>query len=183
MLYTKRGDDGTTKTFGCDQRISKSSTTAEALGSLDEINSFLGLCKVRSSEAGFKVGDKSFEEIVHSLQESLFSIQAELAGADKHIGEEKVKELEQLIGQAESEMPPIKTFFISGGTELGATFDVARTIARRAERRVVGVSDEGVTKLGAETLRFMNRLSSILYALARLSNYKSGIKETAPSYE
>ena len=182
MLYTKRGDDGTTKTFGCDQRISKSSTTAEALGSLDEINSFLGLCKVRSSESGFKVGDKSFEEIVHSLQESLFSIQAELAGADKHIGEEKVKELEQLIGQAESEMPPIKTFFISGGTELGATFDVARTIARRAERRVVGVSDEGVTKLGAETLRFMNRLSSILYALARLSNHKSGIKETAPSY-
>lgn len=182
MLYTKKGDDGTTKTFGCDQRISKSSNIAEALGSLDEINSFLGLCKVKSKESGFKIGEKSFEAIVHSLQESLFMVQAELAGADKHIGEEKVKEVESWIDSAEKEMPPIKTFFISGGTELGATFDVARTIARRAERRVVGVNAEGVVKLGTETLQFMNRLSSILYALARLSNHKSGIKESAPSY-
>ncbi len=182
MFYTKKGDDGTTKTFGCDQRISKSSNIAEALGSLDEINSFLGLCKVKSAEAGFKIGEKSFEEIVHTLQENLFMVQAELAGADKHIGGEKVKEVEGWIDSAEKEMPPIKTFFISGGTELGATLDVARTIARRAERRVVGVNAEGTVKLGAETLRFMNRLSSILYALARLSNHKSGIKESAPSY-
>jgi len=182
MLYTKKGDDGTTKTFGCDQRISKSSNIAEALGSLDEINSFLGLCKVKSGEVGFKIGERSFEEIVHRLQENLFMIQAELAGADKHIGEDKVKEVEAWIDSAEREMPPIKTFFISGGTELGATFDVARTISRRAERRVVGVNAEGLVKLGAETLQFMNRLSSILYALARLSNHKSGIKESAPSY-
>lgn len=182
MLYTKKGDDGTTKTFGCDQRISKSSNIAEALGSLDEINSFLGLCKVRSGESRFKIGEKSFETVVHSLQENLFMVQAELAGADKHIGGEKIKEVEGWIDEAEKEMPPIKTFFISGGTELGATFDVARTIARRAERRVVGVNAEGLVKLGAETLQFMNRLSSILYALARLSNHKSGIKESAPSY-
>jgi len=182
MLYTKKGDDGTTKTFGCDQRVSKSSNIAEALGSLDEINSFLGLCKVKSAESGFKIRDKSFEEIVHRLQENLFMVQAEVAGADKHIGEEKVKEVENWTDLAEKEMPPIKTFFISGGTELGATFDVARTIARRAERRVVGINQEGLVKLGAETLQFMNRLSSILYALARLSNHKSGIKETAPSY-
>lgn len=189
MLYTKKGDDGTTKTFGCDQRISKSSNIAEALGSLDEINSFLGLCKVKSGEVGFKIGDKPFEEIVHRLQENLFMVQAELAGADKHIGVEKVKEVEGWIDEAEKEMPPIKTFFISGGTELGATFDMARTIARRAERRVVGVNADPSTgsgqegmKLGAETLQFMNRLSSILYALARLSNHKSGIKESAPSY-
>lgn len=182
MLYTKKGDDGTTKTFGCDQRISKSSNIAEALGSLDEINSFLGLCKVKSGESGFKIGERSFESIVHRLQENLFMVQAELAGADKHIGGEKVKEVEGWIDEAEKEMPPIKTFFISGGTELGAVFDVARTIARRAERRVVGVSAGGVIKLGTETLQFMNRLSSILYALARLSNHKSGIKESAPSY-
>ena len=182
MLYTRKGDEGTTKTFGCDQRISKSSAVAEALGSLDEINSFLGLCKVRSAEAGFKIGEKTFEQMVHSLQENLFTVQAELAGADKHIGEEKVKEVEIWIDEAEKEMPPIKTFFISGGTDMAATFDVARTIARRAERRVVGVNEEGLVKLGEETLKFMNRLSSILYALARLSNHKSGIKETAPSY-
>ena len=182
MLYTKKGDDGTTKTFGCDQRVSKSSNIAETLGSLDEINSFLGLCKIKSAESKFRIGEKTFEEIVHCLQENLFTVQAELAGADKHINAEKVKEVENWIDLAEKEMPPIKTFFISGGTELGAIFDIARTIARRAERRVVGVNSEGVVKLGIETLQFMNRLSSILYALARLSNHKSGIKETAPSY-
>lgn len=182
MLYTKKGDDGTTKTFGCDQRVSKSSNIAETLGSLDEINSFLGLCKVKSAKTGFKIGEKSFEEIVHRLQENLFMVQAEVAGADKHLSDEKVKEVENWIDLAEKEMPPIKTFFISGGTELGATFDVARTIARRAERRVVGINQEGLVELGAETLQFMNRLSSILYVLARLSNHKSGIKESAPSY-
>ncbi|MFZ2048862.1 MAG: cob(I)yrinic acid a,c-diamide adenosyltransferase [Minisyncoccia bacterium] len=182
MLYTKKGDDGTTKTFGCDQRVSKSSSVAEALGSLDEINSYLGLCKVKSVESQLKVGGDSFGKIVHILQENLFMVQAELAGADKHIEEGKVKQVEDWIDLAEHEMPPIKTFFISGGSDIAATFDVARTIARRAERRVVGVNEEGLVKLGAETLKFMNRLSSILYALARLSNHKSGIKETAPSY-
>ena len=182
MLYTKKGDDGTTKTFGCDQRISKSSAIAEALGSLDEINSFLGLCKVKSEEAQLKVGGDSFARIVHILQENLFMVQAELAGADKHIGEEKVKQVENWIDLVEHEMPPIKTFFISGGSDIAATFDVASTIARRAERRVVGVNAENSIKLGEQTLKFMNRLSSILYALARLSNHKSGIKETPPSY-
>jgi len=182
MLYTRKGDDGMTKTFGCDQRISKSSAVAEALGSLDEINSFLGLVKVKSKEAGFKIGEKSFEEVVHTLQENLFTVQAETAGADKHIALEKVTEVENWIDLAEKEMPPIKTFFISGGTELGAMFDISRTIARRAERRIVGVNDGGIVKLGVDTLKFMNRLSSVLYALARLSNHKSGIKESAPSY-
>ena len=84
-LYTGKGDDGTTKTFGCDQRISKSSAIAEALGALDEINSFLGLVKVKSSGSGFKLGENSFESLVHRLQENLFTVQAELAGADKKI--------------------------------------------------------------------------------------------------
>ena len=194
MLYTGKGDNGTTTIFRGDppapdqsggragQRISKSSNIAEALGSLDEINSFLGLVKVRSAESKFSIGEKTFESIVHRLQENLFMVQAEVAGADKHIGADKVKEVEDLIALVEKELPPIKTFFISGGTELGASFDFARTVARRAERRVVAVSEERVVQVGAETLRFLNRLSSILYALARLSNHKSGIKESAPSY-
>jgi len=182
MLYTRKGDDGTTKTFGCDQRVSKSSMIAEALGSLDEINSFLGWVKVKSGESGFSLGERSFESVVHSLQENLFIIQAEVAGADKHITSEKVLEIEGWIALAEEELPPIKTFFISGGSELGAMFDIARTIARRAERRVVAVFEESQQKVGGETLKFLNRLSSMLYALARLSNHKSGIKESAPSY-
>jgi cob(I)alamin adenosyltransferase len=183
MLYTRKGDTGTTKTFGCDQRISKSSAIAEALGSLDEINSFLGLCKVKSEEIGLVLDDQKFSDIVHEIQQTLFIIQAELAGADKKVTEEKVVGLETLIDMIEKVLPPIKTFFISGGTELAATFDIARTIARRAERRVVAVSEEKLREIGPETLKYLNRLSSILYALARLSNHLSGINEQSPTYK
>lgn len=183
MLYTRAGDKGTTKTFGCDQRISKSSAIAEALGSLDEVNSFLGLCKVSPKAKSYKLKAASFSDIVHQVQQNLFVVQAELAGSPKRIEKEKVTEVETLVDLAEKALPPIKTFFISGGTELAALFDVSRTLARRAERRVVAVSEEKKRKVGADTLAYLNRLSSLLYALARLSNHKSGIKEVAPSYK
>src|SRR3989338_11146331 len=89
MLYTRKGDTGTTKTFGCDQRGSKSSSIAEALGSLDEINSFLGLLKIK---AGGDVAEK-----IGQIQQDLFIIQAELAGAPKTISPEKIKWLEEII--------------------------------------------------------------------------------------
>lgn len=211
-LFTGKGDNGTTKVFGCDQRISKSSSIAEALGSLDEINSFLGLCKVQASFLNYSLGAEKIAEIVHDIQKNLFIIQAELAGADKTIEERKVKDLEDIINSIEKILPPIKSFFISGsspfleekqlgGAGLGAIFDIARTIARRAERRVVQVNEEwlnktlfekdfpsqngeqnGVKGIGAHTLAYLNRLSSILYALARYSNHLAGIKEEAPDY-
>lgn len=183
MLYTRKGDNGTTKTFGCDQRISKSSSIAEALGSLDEINSLLGLCKVKSADQGFSVPDgRPFAEVVGEVQHNLFIIQAELAGADKHLVEVKVKGIEGVIDAIEQELPPITSFFVSGGTELAATFDYARTVARRAERRVVQVVKEEALVLGDFTLPYLNRLSSLLYALARLSNHKSGKLEEPPTY-
>ncbi len=183
MLYTRKGDDGKTKTFGCDQRISKSSAVAEALGALDETNSYLGLCKVAAEASGFKIGNKKFSDIVHATQENLFIIGAEIAGAGKSMTDEKIKEIEMLVDAAEKELPPIKTFFISGGTELAARFDVARTVARRMERRVILSREEGLTKIGDSTLGYLNRLSSLLYALARLTNHKYSIKESAPKYE
>lgn len=183
MLYTRKGDNGTTKTFGCDQKVSKSSLITEALGNLDEINSFLGLCKVASSKTNYKVNEIKFSDIVHGIQENLFTVQAELAGAPKRVGESKVKEAEMLIDSAEKELPPIHSFFIAGGTELAALFDIARTVSRRAERRVVAVADEGVTKVDEHTLAYLNRLSSLLYALARLSNHKAGIVEPSPKYK
>ena len=207
MLYTKKGDDGTTKTFGCDQRISKSSNITEALGSLDEIKSFLGLCKVQAAFLDFKLGDSSLAEIVHEIQKNLFIVQAELAGAEKSIDEKKVKELEEIIDGIEKELPPIKSFFVSGGPAdvtkwqqsgagLGAIFDIARTIARRAERRVIAVSEDiaqpalpvsgeeskNKKQISKYTMAYLNRLSSILYALARYSNHKVGIMEESPDY-
>ena len=182
-LFTGKGDDGNTKAYGCDQRMSKSSAVAEALGSLDEINSFLGLCKVAAEKRSFVVANKKIETIVHSLQETLFMIQAQVAGSDMDVPEGKIKELEEIIDACEKEISPIKNFFISGGTELAANFDIARTIARRAERRAVAVSEEGKVNIQPTTLAFLNRLSSILYALARLSNYISGITEESPNYK
>lgn len=183
-LFTGKGDNGTMKTFGCDQRMSKSSAIAEALGALDEVNSFLGLVKVEAKVSGFETSTgKKLSDLVQETQENLFIIQAEVAGADKHIEEVKVKEAEEIINAIEKELPPIHTFFISGGTKLAALFDVSRTMARRAERRVVTIHDEGVRSIGVHTLAYLNRLSSVLYALARLSNHKSDFEEKAPSYK
>ncbi len=182
MLYTGKGDDGTTKFFGADkQRVSKSSPIAEALGNLDELNSLLGLVKVKSLEANLKVLDQSFASVVEGIQENLFTISAHIAGADKVVTGEKVKEIEVIIAECEKELPPIKTFSIAGGTELSTLFDFARTLARRAERRVVVLNEE-INPIAPEILRYLNRLSSILFALARLTNHRSGIKESAPRY-
>ena len=183
MLYTRKGDAGTTGTFGCCQRMSKNSSQAEALGALDEVNSFLGLAKVCSMKKDFMLCDKKFSEIVYMVQQNLFIIQTELAGTPMTIVAEKIVEIEKLTDAAEKEMPPIRTFFISGGTELASLFDVSRTLARRAERRVVAVYEEGKVTVGPHTLAYLNRLSSLLYALARLSNHKCGITESAPQYK
>ncbi len=226
-LFTGKGDNGTTrlyggqaKAFGRDGLISKSSDIAEALGSMDEINSFLGLCKVQAAYLGYKLDETPLSQIVHDIQRNLFIIQAELAGADKTIEAEKVKETESIINKIEAKLPPIKSFFISGGpgeitkdemagAGLGAIFDIARTIARRAERRVTALAEaqtlslfenlsrekaDGeknggeITKqeiqkgIGQYTRSYLNRLSSILYALARYSNFLAGIQEEAPDY-
>ena len=185
MLYTRKGDAGTTKDFKSrpGERKSKGSCQTEALGALDELNSFLGLVKVKASGAIWKADGKSLAEIVHWVQNCLFSVQAETAGADKRIGQEKIVETEAMIDSIEKELPPIKTFFISGGTELAALFDISRTLARKAERRAVAGVESGEVILDPSTLAFLNRLSSLMYALARLTNHKSGIKEEPPKYQ
>ncbi len=182
MLYTRKGDKGTTTTFGCDQSISKSSAITEALGALDEVNSFLGVVKTGSTAGDSSLGQTSFADITHQVQEDLFIVQAEIAGADKVIGQSQVERVESAIAMIEKSLPQIKTFFVSGGTELAAKLDFARTLARRAERRVVAVSEEGKVKISPATLVYLNRLSSLLYALARLSNHIYGKNEESPKY-
>lgn len=176
MLYTGKGDGGTTTAFGCNQqRISKSSELPEALGSLDELNAFLGFAKMRCAEP-------RIASALRDMQEKLFIIQAEVAGADKRIGEGAVKEVEEMVNAIEKEIPPLKGFSIAGGTELSALLDVARTLARRAERRIIAVKELGLRELAPETLAYMNRLSSLLFALARLANHIAGVAEETPKY-
>lgn len=193
MLYTRKGDSGTTKTFGCSGRVSKASLIAEALGASDEINSFLGLLKVKAFEiknhsseknaSSFSILDTHFADITHWIQEGLFIVQAELAGAQQSITEERVKKVEEYTDTAEQILPPITTFFISGGTELAALCDIARTMVRTCERRVIAVCDAGEATVADHTKAFLNRLSSLLYAMARLANHYAGIDEKAPQYK
>jgi len=184
MLYTGAGDKGKTKLFGCSQECSKSSVIAEALGTVDETNSLLGLCKLKAYENKLSFAENILVgEELDKIQQDLFIVQAELAGAEKSISEEKIKHLEFIVDTIEKELPPIKTFFVSGGVELAALFDFARTVARRAERRVIAVVEEGKTEVSDETKAYLNRLSSVLYAFARLTNHKSGITEEPPRYE
>jgi cob(I)alamin adenosyltransferase len=176
-LFTGKGDKGTTKVFGCDQqRISKSSELPEALGALDELNAFIGFVKMRAGDSQRIAG------LLREIQEMLFIIQAEVAGADKRVGKEVMPKVEKIVNDIEKEIPPVKSFSIAGGTELSALLDVARTLARRAERRIVAVREAGLRELSPETIAYMNRLSSLLFALARLANHLAGVKEENPKY-
>ena len=185
MLYTRKGDNGTTKTFACDQRISKSSIVAEALGALDETNSFLGLARARTKDKTFKIGYEKikFPDVILEIQQNLFIVQAEVAGATLSIDAEKVHKVEKIVDEIEKVLPPIKTFFISGATKDGAVLDITRTLVRRAERRVVDAVEEGKIKVSKETLAYLNRLSSLLYALARIASHLEGAEEIKPDYK
>ncbi|MFA6353329.1 MAG: cob(I)yrinic acid a,c-diamide adenosyltransferase [Candidatus Paceibacterota bacterium] len=185
MLYTKKGDKGMTKTFGCDQSISKSSIVAEALGALDETNSFLGLARARTKEKTFEIkGEKiNFSDLILEIQQNLFIVQAEIAGATLSIDIEKVNRIEKIVNEIEKILPPIKNFFISGATKDGAVLDIGRTLSRKAERRVVAVKEEGLVDVSDETLSYLNRLSSLLYALARIASHLDGEEEIKPDYK
>jgi cob(I)alamin adenosyltransferase len=190
MLYTGKGDGGTTKTFDAAPgvRISKASELPEALGTLDELNSFVGLAKVRAlsgHDPKILIGkrSRSTSSILSDIQETLFIVQAEVAGAPKKVGKAKVTQVELIINTIEQLMPPITTFTVAGGTELSASLDVTRTLARRAERRVIGVTEAGLRKVSDSTKAYLNRLSSLLFALARYANEDAGIERQSPKYK
>lgn len=186
MLYTRKGDTGTTQLYGMKERLSKADVLPEALGTLDELNSYIGLCKtlVVNTSLSVQVGKKQyvFSSILHEVQENIFTIQAELAGAPKKIRKSKVSILEKITDTIETLVPPIHSFSISGGTPLSAHMDIARTVARRAERRVVHAHELFPTKIGVHTLAYLNRLSSLLFALARFINHTEQVREVSPTY-
>lgn len=178
LFYTGKGDKG--KSFVAGKKFLKTSPEMEALGALDELNSLLGL--VRSHER-----DRTRRAQIRAAQETLFIIQANVAApifgtAHKAppLRESKLFELEAIIRRAERAVRPERGFIIPGEHRLSAWYDYARTVSRRAERATLRVA--AALKLDPLVRAYVNRLSSFLFALARLSAKKSRIKEKHPSY-
>lgn len=182
-LFTGKGDGGSTKLFdsGPGKRVSKSAPVFECLGMLDELNTLVGWCKAESPD-DFIVQEQKLRMVLHDVQNHLFTIQAEVAGAEKSIPLSSVEALGVFINRIEAEMPPITTFLVPGATELSSRLDIARAVARRAERRLVTLHESGERQVSESSRSYANRLSSLLYALTRLVNHKSGVQENPPSY-
>ncbi|MEK9176789.1 MAG: cob(I)yrinic acid a,c-diamide adenosyltransferase [Patescibacteria group bacterium] len=174
MLYTRKGDDGTSGLFGTRERFAKDSPVYEALGTLDELNSLLGICRAKSADGGFGV----LAEEIRKAQEALFVIQAEIAGAEKTIRQERIAALESAVDIIERFVGNPHSFIVPGATELSGFLDYARAVSRRAERAVTAASR--IRPVSSESHAFMNRLSSLLYALARYA--ASGVVENVPAY-
>lgn len=183
-LFTGKGDSGTTKMFDSAQgvRVSKTSPRPETLGAFDELNAATGLCKVACTPK-MVVGEMLMSDVLLGVQDHLFTLQAEIAGSTKSIPQTSVDKMEEIINGIESQLPPITTFLVPGGTELSARLDMARTISRRAERRLVALVESGEREISATSRAYSNRLSSLFYALTRLVNHLEGVGERPPSYK
>jgi cob(I)alamin adenosyltransferase len=191
ILYTGTGDNGTTTLYDCKQgRISKSAVLIEALGSIDELNAYLGIIKVYSDidKIILKTGSSKinkglfYSKIIEDIQQNLFIIQAELGGSLMFVSKKELTKLENIINKVGEVLPPITSFTISGGSIISSGLDFARTLARKGERRVISVSEEGIRIINPATLSYLNRLSSVLFALSRYANYIFSIPETHPDY-
>lgn len=169
---------GTSGLFGTRERFLKSNLVYDALGMLDELNSLLGICRARAGEQ--KGGKIDMAGEVVSAQKCLFIIQAELAGAPKTICQSHIDALEHTIESIEGSVENPHAFIIPGATELSALLDYARAVCRRAERAVISADRE--RPVSPATNIYLNRLSSLLYALARYTAKWAGTDELSPEY-
>ncbi|MEM7433691.1 MAG: cob(I)yrinic acid a,c-diamide adenosyltransferase [Myxococcota bacterium] len=174
-IYTKTGDAGDTGLFG-GTRVSKASLRVTAYGEVDELNSTLGWVRV-------PIADREIDALLNQIQTELFEVGAELGSApgrsDKGglpmIDESQVEVLERAIDRFEEGPPPLTSFVLPGGGENAARLHVARCVARRAERAVVSLSAEEPVR--GEVSRYLNRLSDLLFTLARYANHQDAIPD------
>lgn len=170
-IYTKTGDRGDTGLFG-GARVSKASARVAAYGEIDELNSVLGVALTND------VPD-DLRSWLTTLQSELFDLGAELASNPAKdvdtgvplLGDDEITRMEGTIDLAERELEPLKTFVMPGGTRLAADLHVARTVCRRAERSIVALAAQETVR--PEVVRYVNRLSDLLFTLARLANARA----------
>jgi cob(I)alamin adenosyltransferase len=175
-IYTKTGDDGTTSLFD-GARVAKTHPRVVAYGTVDELNAHLGAARAAGLDAD--LGEK-----VAQLQRDLFALGARLADprhkiaervAKATIGDADVARLEAWIDAFEAELPPLRHFILAGGAPAGAALHVARTICRRAEVHTLAIGDGEVE---AVALVYLNRLSDLLFVMARAANHRAGAPES-----
>ena len=171
-IYTKTGDAGETGLFG-GPRVRKDHTRIEAFGTVDELNSHLGLIRTLPSAA-------PFDPLLRRVQGELFDLGAQLAtpgAAVERIGPKHVDALERAIDAHEERLEPLSSFILPTGTPLAAAIHVARTVCRRAERRVVKLAAEPGTSIPANAIEYLNRLGDLLFVLARFANHAAGVPD------
>lgn len=176
-IYTRTGDAGATGLFG-GGRVSKDDPRVEAYGDVDELNAVLGMA--RAAEPMPRI-----DELLVLVQRDLFALGALLATPDREkmaqhlekarIDEARIDQLERAIDDADAELEPLRAFVLPGGSPKAATLHLARTVCRRAERRVVHL--QRTVDLPALGVIYLNRLSDLLFTLARLANARAGVGE------
>jgi len=176
-IYTRTGDSGETALFG-GGRVSKDHPRTSAYGDVDELNSAIGVARTTAPA-------ELFDELLDGVQRDLFAIGALLATPDREkmrqhlekarVDEARIEQLEQAIDDGDRELEPLRSFIIPGGTPKAAALHVARTVCRRAERRVVQLQEH--TELPQLVVVYLNRLSDLLFTLARVANQRAGAGE------
>ena len=170
-IYTRTGDKGETGLFA-GPRVPKDHLRIWAYGSVDELNSVLGV--VRAEWLPTRA-----DKLLGRIQNELFIVGAQLAtpqpvGRFEQIDDTHIRNLEEAIDGCESRLPPLKQFILPGGTRAAAELHLARTVCRRAERQVVTLYDETKRELSPHLLSYLNRLSDLLFVLARFVNHQAG---------
>ncbi len=176
-IYTRTGDAGLTSLFG-GERVSKATLRVEAYGGVDELNAVIG-------QALPVMSDPRSAERLEKVQHDLFALGAVLATPPAREGRRRpevpdlptgrIAEMEGWIDEAWEELPPLRAFVLPGGTSGSASLHVARTVCRRAERTLVRLAENDT--VDEEAIRYLNRLSDLLFALARLDNLRSGVPD------
>ncbi len=176
-IYTKSGDEGNTYRPG-GEKIRKSDALCEAMGSIDELNSHIGLC-IQGADAAKQ---DYIKDALAPLQCELLTVGAIFASAGTGVNpnvrlyETAVERIEKQIDSICGKLPKLTHFILPDGCELACRLQIARTVCRRAERRVVSSKDAGLDVAG-ELLTYINRLGDLLFALARLANHETGYED------
>jgi cob(I)alamin adenosyltransferase len=173
-IYTRTGDEGETGLFG-GGRVRKSDPRVAAYGDVDELNSALGVARAAPPA-------ELFDDLLATIQRDLFSLGGHLATPDPgkvrkalekaELDQDRIAEFERAMDQADVELVPLKAFVLPAGSPKAAALHLARTVCRRAERSVVSLSDQA--PVPGLFLVYLNRLSDLLFTLARLANHRAG---------